>query len=61
VAEIYTRVGPLPLQAAVDIANRIGLVSVSNMNKRGDEWQIEGYDAAQDIWRSMLMRAPARL
>ena len=42
VTEIHTRVGPLPLQAAVDIANGIGLVSVSNTNKWGDEWQIEG-------------------
>jgi hypothetical protein len=44
VTEIYTRAGPLPLQAAVDIANGIGLVSVSNTNKWGNEWQIEGYD-----------------
>jgi hypothetical protein len=46
VTEIYTRVGPLPLQAAVDIANGLGLVSVSNTNKWGNEWQIEGYDVA---------------
>lgn len=44
VTEIYTQVGPLPIQAAVDIANRIGLVSVSSTNKWGNEWQIEGYD-----------------
>ena len=45
VAEIQTA-GPLPLQAAVDIANGIGLVSVSNTNKWGNEWQVEGYDVA---------------
>jgi hypothetical protein len=44
--EVYTRVGPLPLQAAVDIANGIGLVSVSNTNKWGNQWQVEGYDVA---------------
>jgi hypothetical protein len=46
VTEIYTQAGPLPLQAAVDIANRIGLVSVSNTNKWGNQWQVEGYDTA---------------
>jgi hypothetical protein len=46
VAEIYTQAGPLPLQAAVDIANGIGLVSVSNTNKWGNQWQVEGYDVA---------------
>jgi len=46
VTEIYTQAGPLPLQTAVDIANGIGLVSVSNTNKWGNEWQIEGYDVA---------------
>ena len=46
VAEIHTRAGPLPLQAAVDIANGIGLVSVSNTNKWGNEWQVEDYDIA---------------
>jgi hypothetical protein len=45
-AQIYVQAGPLPLQAAVDIANGIGLVSVSNTNNWGDEWQIEGYDVA---------------
>lgn len=44
--EIYTQAGPLPLQAAVDIANGIGLVSVSNTNKWGNQWQVEGYDVA---------------
>ena len=43
---LHTRAGPLPLQAAVDIANGIGLVSVSNTNKWGNEWQVEGYDIA---------------
>ena len=40
VSEIYTRAGPLPLQAAVDIAN------CSNTNKWGNVWQVEGYDVA---------------
>lgn len=46
VVEVYTRAGPMPLQVAVDIANGVGLVSVSNTSKWGDEWQIEGYDVA---------------
>lgn len=46
VTEVYSPAGPIPLQAAVDIANGIGLVSVSNTNKWGNEWQIEGYDVA---------------
>ena len=46
VTEVYPQAGPIPLQEAVDIANGIGLVSVSNTNKWGNEWQIEGYDTA---------------
>jgi len=46
VTEIYTQAGPLPVQAAIDIANGIGLVSVSDTDKWGNEWQIEGYDVA---------------
>jgi hypothetical protein len=44
VTEIYTRVGPLPVQAAIDIANGVGLVSVSSTDKWFNEWQIEGHD-----------------
>ncbi len=43
---VYAQAATIPLQAAVDIANQIGLVSVSNTNRWGDEWQIEGYDVA---------------
>jgi len=46
VTEIYTQAGPLPLQAAVHIASGIGLVVVSNTNKWGNQWQVEGYDVA---------------
>lgn len=46
VAPVYAQAGPIPLQAAVDIANGLGLISVSNTNKWGNEWQIEGYDVA---------------
>ncbi|HEY0218796.1 MAG TPA: hypothetical protein VGC26_03350 [Afipia sp.] len=46
VTEVYTRPGPLPVQAAIDIASGIGLVSVSSANKWFDEWQIEGHDVA---------------
>jgi hypothetical protein len=46
VAQVYAPAGPIPLQAAVDIANGLGLISVSNTNKWGSEWQIEGYDVA---------------
>ncbi|MGB3865548.1 MAG: hypothetical protein WBA29_07950 [Xanthobacteraceae bacterium] len=42
----YDQAASIPLQAAVDIANGIGLVSVSNTNMWGNEWQIEGYDVA---------------
>lgn len=44
VTEMYTGAGTLPLQAAVDIANGIGLVCVSSTDKWDNEWQIEGYD-----------------
>jgi hypothetical protein len=44
VTEIYTRVGPLPVQAAIDIANGVGLVSVSSTDKWFNEWQVEGHD-----------------
>lgn len=44
ITEMYTGAGTLPLQAAVDIANSIGLVSVSSTDKWDNEWQIEGYD-----------------
>ena len=44
VTEIYTQAGPLPVQAAIDIANGVGLVSVSDTDKWFNEWQIEGYD-----------------
>lgn len=44
VTEVYTRPGPLPVQAAIDIANGIGLVSVSSTDRSGNEWEIEGHD-----------------
>jgi hypothetical protein len=44
VTEIYTRPGPLPAQAAIDIAYGVGLVSVSSTDKWFNEWQIEGRD-----------------
>jgi len=44
VTEIYTRPGPLPVQAAIDIAYGVGLVSVSSTDKWFNEWQIEGRD-----------------
>ncbi|MCO5131239.1 MAG: PepSY domain-containing protein [Xanthobacteraceae bacterium] len=43
---VYAQAASIPLQTAVDIANQIGLVSVSSTNRWGDEWQIEGYDVA---------------
>ena len=46
VTEIYTQAGPLPVQAAIDIANGIGLVSVSSTDRSGNEWEIEGRDVA---------------
>jgi hypothetical protein len=44
VTKIYTRPGPLPVEAAIDIANGVGLVSVSSTDKWFNEWQIEGHD-----------------
>jgi len=43
-SENYVRPGPLPVQAAIDIASGIGLVSVSSTDKWFHEWQIEGRD-----------------
>ncbi len=45
-APVYEQAASIPLQAAVDIANGLGMVSVSNTNMWGNEWQIEGYDVA---------------
>lgn len=42
----YEQAASIPLQAAVDIANGLGMVSVSNTNMWDNEWQIEGYDVA---------------
>lgn len=46
VMPMYEQAASIPLQTAVDIANGIGLISVSNTNMWGNEWQIEGYDVA---------------
>lgn len=46
VTEIYTGAGPLPVEVAIDIANGVGLVSVSSAHKWFNDWQIEGYDIA---------------
>ncbi len=38
--------GGLPsMQAALDVATELGLVTVSHTQFAGDEWQIEGRDA----------------
>lgn len=46
VTEIYTQPGPLPVEAAIDIASGVGLVSVSSTDKWFNEWQIEGRDVS---------------
>ncbi len=46
VTPVFDQAASIPLQTAVDIANGIGLVSVSNTNMWGNQWQIEGYDVA---------------
>jgi hypothetical protein len=38
--------GVMSMQAAVDEAADLGLVSVSHTNFLGDEWEIEGRDAS---------------
>jgi hypothetical protein len=37
-------VGPVTLQEALVVATGIGVVTVSNTNYTGDEWEIEGRD-----------------
>jgi hypothetical protein len=38
------RVGPVTLQEALVVATQIGVVTVSNTNFDGDQWEIEGRD-----------------
>lgn len=46
VTQVVDQGGSIPVQVAVDIANGVGLISVSNTNMWGTQWQVEGYDAA---------------
>lgn len=43
-AMAYDTGGLMSMQAAVDIAADLGLVSVSHTNFLGDEWEVEGRD-----------------
>lgn len=45
-AMAYDTGGLMSMQAAVDVAADLGLVSVSHTNFLGDEWDIEGRDTA---------------
>jgi len=45
-AMAYDSGGLMSMQAAVDVAADLGLVSVSHTNFLGDEWDIEGRDTA---------------
>ena len=40
----YDSGGLMSMQAALDVANDIGIVTVSHTQFAGDEWQIEGRD-----------------
>jgi hypothetical protein len=44
-AMAYDTGGLISMQAALDTATDLGLVSVSHTQFAGDEWQIEGRDA----------------
>ena len=41
----YDSGGLMSMQAALDVATDIGIVTVSHTQFAGDEWQIEGRDA----------------
>jgi len=43
-AMAYDSGGLMSMQAALDVATDIGLVTVSHTEFAGDEWQIEGRD-----------------
>ena len=45
-AMAYDTGGLMSMQAAMDVAADLGLVSVSRTNLLGDEWEIEGRDTA---------------
>ena len=45
-AMAYDSGGLMSMQAAVDVAADLGLISVSHTNFLGDEWDIEGRDTA---------------
>lgn len=45
-AMAYDTGGLMSMQAAMDVAADLGLVSVSHTNFLGDEWEIEGRDTA---------------
>jgi hypothetical protein len=45
-AMAYDSGGLMSMQAAIDVAADLGLVSVSHTNFLGDEWEIEGRDSA---------------
>ncbi|WJR77985.1 PepSY domain-containing protein [Bradyrhizobium sp. NP1] len=43
-ASAYDSAGRLSLEDALDVANDIGLMSVSHTEFEGDKWEIEGRD-----------------
>ena len=43
-AAAYDSAGLISMQAALDIATDLGLVTVSRTQFAGDEWQVEGRD-----------------
>ena len=45
-AMAYDTGGLMSMQAAMDVATGLGLVSVSHTNFLDDEWEIEGRDTA---------------
>jgi hypothetical protein len=55
-AMAYDTGGAMSMQAAVDEAADMGLVSVSHTNFLGDEWEIEGRDS-QDRYMEVYIDA----
>ena len=43
-AAAYDSAGIFSMQAAVDVATNVGLVTISRTEFAGDEWQVEGRD-----------------
>ena len=59
-AMAYDTGGVMSMQAAVDEATDMGLVSVSHTNFLGDEWEIEGRDSQGQLYGCLYRRHHGR-